>query len=66
MSIEILTDTEKGYQCMFCNTTMWAFGGIFKEDEDVENFLEWLPNDARTYKGFKLENLINEWRNLKR
>ena len=64
MSVEILTDNEKGYKCLFCNTTMWAFGGVFNEDENVEDFLEWLPDDARTYTDSELETLINKWRNL--
>ena len=61
MAIEILED-KNGYKAMYCNTTMWAFGPIFYEDDDVEDFLEWLPNDARTYSDKDLENLLSKWR----
>lgn len=65
MSVQILTDRDEGYKCLFCNTTMWAFGGIFYAEENVEDFLEWLPKDPREYKDKDLENKIFEWRNIK-
>ncbi len=64
MSVQILTDTENGHKCLYCTTTMWAFGSIFYEDDDVEDFLEWLPKDARLYTDSELETKIYEWRGL--
>lgn len=63
MGVVILHDKEQGQKCMYCNTTMWAFGGIFNEDEDVEAFMEWLPNDPRGYSDKELEDEIHDWRN---
>lgn len=65
MGVSILIDPEHGYQCMYCNTTMWAFGGIFYEDEEVEEFIEWLPKDPRIYKDNELNDLISKWRTEK-
>lgn len=62
MSVQILHDKKLGFRCLFCNTTMWAFGGIFYENEDIRDFLEWLPDDARTYTDPELETKISEWR----
>lgn len=62
MSIEIL-EGKDGRKAMFCNTTMWAFGAIFYANEDVQSFIEWLPEDARTYEDSDLESKIHEWRN---
>lgn len=63
MGVEIMKDNERGYQCLYCNSTMWAFGGIFYEDEDVEDFIKSLPNDPRTYSDSEMEHLIDKWRN---
>jgi hypothetical protein len=65
MGVRILEDKEQGYKCLYCSTTMWAFGGLFYEDENIEEFLEWLPKDARIYKDNELEAKISDWRNIK-
>lgn len=62
MGIRILTDNEQGYKCFYCSTTMWAFGGIFYQDEDPEEFLKWLGKDPRTLKDNELESKIADWR----
>jgi hypothetical protein len=41
---------------------MVAFGSIFYEDEDVDEFLNWLSKDARTYTDKELEGKVYEWR----
>ena len=61
MGVSILED-KNGYKCMYCNTTMWAFGGIFYEGEDAEDFLEWLEEDPRNLYDSELERKITEWR----
>ena len=70
MGVRIIRDEEQGYSCMYCSTTMWAFGGIFYKDEDPDEFLTWLEanhlkdkNDARQYSDKELENKISDWRN---
>jgi len=62
MAVRILTDPVKKYQCMYCSTTMWAFGGIFYADEDINDFLEWLVIDPRAMPDDELENKISQWR----
>lgn len=62
MSVEILED-KHGKKVMFCNTTMWAFGPVFYKNENAEDFIEWLPKDARTYSENELEHKLHQWRN---
>ena len=64
MSVAILVDAKTGYKCMYDTVTMWAFGNIFRKDELIYEFLEWLPNDARSYENNKLVELISEWRKI--
>ena len=61
MGVRILEDRD-GYKCLYCSTTMVAFGNIFYENEDVEEFLEWLKEDARRFTHKGLENKIYAWR----
>ncbi len=61
MSVQILTDNENGYSCLYCSTTMTVFGSIFYEDYPARDFLEWLPKDARKYTLEELNNKMYEW-----
>ena len=61
MSVEIIKGEY--YQVLICNTTMIAFGDVFYYYDDVEHFLDWLPEDARTYEHEELSKKIGEWRN---
>ena len=63
MAVKILTDTDQGYSCLYCSTTCWAFGGIFYEEENAEDFLDWLGDDPRSLSNQELENKMHEWRN---
>ncbi len=71
MSIRILNDREQGMSCLYCSTTMWAFGGIFRKGEDAENFLFWYDKnsiegkDLRQLTDDEIESKINEWRREK-
>lgn len=66
MGVRIIRDLEQGYSCMYCSTTMLAFGSIFYEDEEPDEFLEWLePQDPRSLTDKELSEKIHEWRNLK-
>lgn len=64
MAVRILKDEEQGYSCLYCSTTMLAFGGIFYKEEDAEKFLEWLGDDidARQLTQRELDDKIHEWR----
>jgi len=69
MGIETVTDYETGYQVMYCNTTMWAFGGIFytHDDEDAMGFLKWHEKvypkrDVRTLSDETLQDRVSDWR----
>ncbi len=47
---------------LYCNTSMVAFGDVFSEDEDPQEFLEWLTMDARIYTPRELSQKMSEWR----
>lgn len=64
MSVRILEDSETGYKCMYCSTSMWVFGSIFRKNEDVEDFIDWLKVDPRSISDRILEKKINLWRTL--
>ena len=62
MGVHILEDKD-GQKALYCSTTMHAFGPIFYEDDDPEDFLEWLkPYDPRNLADQVLENKYYEWR----
>jgi len=64
MSVQILHDNDTGYKCLYCSTSMWAFGGIFYDDEDPQDFLDWVhPESVRKMTDQELEQKISEWRN---
>jgi hypothetical protein len=58
MGVRIIENTEDGYKALYCSTTMTAFGSIFYEDDDVEDFLEWLGTDARRLTQGELDSKI--------
>lgn len=61
MAVRILTG-EDGYQVMYCSTTMTAFGFVnCDSDNDLHDFLEWLPKDARLYSNSELSYKYYEW-----
>ncbi len=63
MGVRILESEKDGYKCLYCSTTMWAFGSIFYEDEDPQDFLDWLKSDPRILGESNLASKISEWRN---
>lgn len=28
--------------CLYCSTSMWAFGPVFKDHSEAEDFLDWI------------------------
>ena len=63
MGVHILRDKETNYCCLYCSTTMWAFGNIMYSYDEAEAFLEYLgKNDARLFTDKELENKYYEFR----
>jgi hypothetical protein len=62
MGYRVITDDKQGYSCLFCSTSMTAFGPVFDEDESVYEFLEWLGDDPRKLSADELESAVAEWR----
>ena len=61
MGIHILKGEKES--CLYCSTSMWAFGPIFYNDEDPEAFLDWHKGaDVRTLKDKDLERAVSDWR----
>ena len=60
MAVEIIENEY--HKVLICNTTMVAFGNVFNADEDVEEFLEQLPKDARLYTEKELSDEVYKWR----
>ena len=44
MAIEILTDKDTNQSVMICNTSEMAFGPVFGEDEDPQDFINWIDD----------------------
>ena len=61
MGVRILEDKD-GMKCLYCSVSMVAFGNIFYDEEDPQDFLDWLETDPRKLKDKELENEIYEWR----
>lgn len=61
MGCKILT-AETGEQVLYDSATMTAFGPVHGLTEyDLEDFIEWLEKDARTYSQAELDSLYYEW-----
>jgi len=63
MGVRILCNEENDRACLYCSTTMWAFGNIMYSREEAEAFLEYLSKDARRYTDKELES---EYYNFRR
>ena len=64
MSVRIIEGTD-GYKAIYDSVTMTCFGPVFYEEDDVDAFLEWLPQDARKYTQEELDSKAHEWREEK-
>lgn len=63
MGVHILHDKETDYCCLYCSTSMWAFGNIMYSYEEAEAFLEYLgKKDARKFTDKELENKYYDFR----
>jgi hypothetical protein len=71
MSVEVLHDQDRNLAVLFCNTSDWAFGPLFRAEdggscldaaESAEVFLAWLkPIDPRSLSDDKLEGKYLSW-----
>lgn len=60
MSVQISRGADE--QILYCSTTMSAFGPVHTSEEfDLEDFLEYLPLDARTYSDAELAHEYYAW-----
>jgi len=64
MGVRILYDKESDYACLYCSTSMWAFGGIFYGEEEAEAFLKWYRGDPRLLRDHELESKIVDFRSF--
>ncbi|MFA5724516.1 MAG: hypothetical protein WC979_09755 [Candidatus Pacearchaeota archaeon] len=62
MGVHILHDKETNYCCLYCSTSMWAFGNIMYSYEEAESFLEWLGIDPRKLTDKELETKYYDFR----
>ena len=52
---------SRGYAVLYCSTSMWAFGPVFEDEFQAQEFLDWLPDDPRSYSDALLESKHVEW-----
>lgn len=61
MGCKILT-AETGEQVLYDSVTMTAFGVVHdNSDYDLQDFLDWLPMDARRFNQNELDYQYYEW-----
>ena len=55
MGVKIIR--EDGMSCLYDSVTMTAFGVVHSGDDlDLDDFLEWLPEDARKYSNAEIQD----------
>lgn len=47
--------------CLYCSTSMWAFGPIFEDAIAAQEFLDWLVDDARKFSDKQLKDKYHDW-----
>ena len=64
MGVRILSGEY--HSCLYCSTTDWAFGPLFDDDAEAEDFIEWLGNvDPRLLTDKELEQKVCDFRTEK-
>ena len=61
MGCRILEDKENG-AVFYCSTTGWAFGPVMDDEEEAEEFMNWLHGDPRSYTEKDLLNAYAKFR----
>lgn len=47
---------------LYCSVTMWAFGPVFEDAYDAQQFLDWLgPDDPRMFSDPELRSKYEDW-----
>lgn len=62
--MSVRTTTHEGVTtkvALYDSTSDLAFGPLFDSEEDAEDFLAWLPLDARTYDTAGLIEMRHRW-----
>ena len=62
MAVRIIADNHGAI--LYCSTDMQAFGPVFDDPYAAEDFLTWLPEDARTLSEGDLDDAYDRWHNL--
>lgn len=70
MGLHVISGEYNGRPCaiMFCSTSMWAFGPLFEDEEEVDAFCVWLRNhpqgafDPRTLSDEALADAFARWK----
>ena len=61
MGCRILDGREDG-AVLYCSTTEWAFGPLFRSSEHAEDFLAWLKGeDPRSFSNVELSAKFGDW-----
>lgn len=58
--IESNSDTDS-YAVLYCSTSMWAFGPVFEDREQAEEFLKFVPGDPRLLDDVTLEGYYSQF-----
>jgi hypothetical protein len=53
--------TDSRPAALYCSTSMQAFGPMFEDSFDADEFLEWLDTDARKLTAKQLDKKYAEW-----
>lgn len=59
-----LIEAHDGLTALYCSTSMTAFGPIFEDGEQAEDFLDWLEIDARKLSPDALMDTYSLWHDL--
>jgi hypothetical protein len=66
MGVRFIHDIVEDRVSLYDSVTSIAFGPIFEHEDDAREaadaFLEWLPNDARTYSQAELIEKHADWK----
>lgn len=62
MGVRILYDSDNDMACLYCSTSMWAFGPVMNDEEEAEEFIKYLGEDARHFTDKELEAKYYDFR----
>jgi len=60
MGVRILYDSEREHACLYDSVTEFAFGPLFEDEDEAEQFLRWLEaHDGRDARRLSDDDMIN-------